>query len=476
MLTKQATYQHLVFIALGINLLFSTQSLGQSCKTYLILGESESALDFKDSVAFSNHVQLHLTQAIDHGYALARYDLEKLDTLEKGCVQAQYRWIIGTLILCDTLTFPPEFPVKAKTLEALIHWNKKGVFRPLPRTYMVYPEFQLSEPTYVFSSNRVTFTPKITLSKLNRFQALLGWQPATTVLGVAQKNQILGNAEGSWFNAFHRLESLEFQWQRQTVQTQRLQAVVDIPFIAGLPLGVRGEWNAYKKESYFGQSTLKGGLWYRPRWHQRIGWNYERVLNILLGQTGSSFQSTWSGPSCELTSASHHPSKMQSQFKIQVLQGVRHVYSADSTAIQRHLFKANMETGLEARHHKLFVRTFLYAGLLPSIALNRIEYMRLGGSSLLRGFAQESLYCKRYGVWQADIGFKDALNNSFFVFTDLGILTMETAESWAYCAGVGTYLKAGNGQLQLLYGWGWMQNQTWTWQNALLQTGYRVTF
>ena len=104
---------------------------------------------------------------------------------------------------------------------------------------------------------------------------------------------------------------------------------------------------------------------------------------------------------------------------------------------------------------KSTLKTEIDGGIFQSQDIFRNELFQIGGSKLLRGFDEESIYASQYAIFTAEYRYLTGINSYLFGFTDVGVTkthfqTINFTNNYL-SAGVGLSFETPFGILNLSY-------------------------
>lgn len=308
----------------------------------------------------------------------------------------------------------------------------------------------------------------------NIINALIGIAPASTQ---SPDNKVLisGDVNILLRNAFYNGEVIGLNWQQLQYKSPRLNLLYQQPYIFGSKAGFDFAFELFKKDSQFVNINLRIGVPYDFT-GSKVGKVYFQQLatNVTFVDTNTVI-ATRTLPDLANVSSSNlgleydwnttdyrrNPRK-GTEFFITGIAGLKKIKQDNSITqlkdpqdpyfnYQSLYDSVKMKTyqvrirALLANYIKTGRQTVLKlalsAGWYQSQNYFRNELFQIGGFRLLRGFDEESIYARNYGVGTAEFRFLTGRNSYFFGFTDGGIAGYKD-ENQSYSH---TYLGAGLG-------------------------------
>jgi len=318
--------------------------------------------------------------------------------------------------------------------------------------------------------------------KSNRIDGLIGILPSQ---GSALPS-IAGEFNLALNNIIGQAESLIIQWKAPGAATQKLYSQIAFPYIFGLPLGVSGQIDLYKKDTSYLNLGVSGGL--------RISFQPGRWLDVLYENRSSSglaqdynnlfaeFDLNLSKVTLHLDNRDNSLNPGSGWFVRQELAYGRKTRTNGGENVLINYWEMATDASLFLSFSKNW--TFLLAvnGGVRSGQLAVNEQFRIGGYNLMRGFQEESLLASSYAVATAELRFLLAGLSNIHIFFDYGIIgdqsLGETRNPFLmlYSPGAGLSLQTKAGILRLDYALGQYYGQGFNMQNGLIHLGIQSIF
>jgi hypothetical protein len=435
-------------------------------------GEISRINDSITSVEFMNTTLHHYYL---HGYALAIWQLDSIGKINASRYIGYYTLQPGKIIQCDSILYGLEKRIRPKILSAMLDWKKGKVF--------IFEDFEkdvsainqsnwisISPPQLYFQDEKVSLRLRPEFKKSNEISALLGLQPSTN-----GKSTLIGDFHFLFRNALHHAEKIEVQWQRQALNTQRLQLEFNLPYCFGSPMGIGAKGDIYRRSDQFLQTQAKIAIQYYTRpsqtseifIHQQstIALNNGSNSNITQRTVGAQIQYQWKRPSCSLSLLSSYSRGSR------MLQSQEALFTSPITITDHSL-------SISPFWRKFFLSSQLRYWFQSPTAEQSTEWKRIGGNATFRGFQQESIFARTGVIIQNALGVGNENTQQFFLFMDYGQLNLtaysDFREFWSW--GLGAFIQTANGGIQMNYGWGKFPNQRMEYRNGIVNLSYQVYF
>jgi outer membrane protein assembly factor BamA len=464
--------------------------------------------------------QALLSQAENGGYPFAIVVLDSIQMQPDGGVSARLVLDRGRFITfkgiksVGNLRLPPAYLPAYLGIRPGIPYNGAKVQRVKDRIReLPFAELQ-GAPSLTFSGNEATLNLFLQKKKASRFDFIVGIlpQPNTT----DGRLLITGSLNAAFQNALNLGEHFSIDLERLRPETQELETAAGIPYLFGLPVGLEGRLNIFRRDSSWVdantelgvQYRFEGGAFLKLLWETRNSSlqtidtlsiiNNRRLPAVLdLQQRGFGAETAFS----QLDYRFNPRKGWTVQFKgVAGFTGIRRnsqienlrdpndpVFSFASlydTVTQRRIrWRGELRAEaylpiLERSTVKFAVRSHVIFSEKP--VFNNEQY-RLGGNRLLRGFNEESLFATRFLVGTLEYRLLLGDNSFLSVFSDYGYLENITnrvrvfQRPWGIGAGLNFETKAGVFGVSLATG-RYDSGLPFDWRAAKFHLGYVSLF
>ena len=284
--------------------------------------------------------------------------------------------------------------------------------------------------------------------KTNQINFLVGLMPASQN---AQKTLITGDVNLDIKNALKSGERIVFKWQQLQPKSPRLNLGFNRPYILHSPLGLDFIFDMFKKDSNFLQINSRIGCQFEMQSGQTgkvfFQWQQNTLLpgaidTILIKSqkelpVNSDIQTSSIGFSYVLNKTNYRLNpKKGSEIECTGLAGLKRIRKSDeivnlsesgfnyaslydSIRLNTYLLKCK----INAAHYfdlgkSATLKTSINSGLYFSPDVFRNDLFQIGGSTLLRGFDEESIYASKYVVFSAEYRLLFGVNSFVSIFSD----------------------------------------------------------
>ena len=283
---------------------------------------------------------------------------------------------------------------------------------------------------------------------------LIGILPGNAQTG---KLQVTADVNLNLKNALGTGESILLNWQQLQKQSPKLNLGYQHPYIFNSPFGIDLTFDLLKRDSSYLQLNAQAGLLYILSANQsgKIFLQNQRTYLLSGGFDTNQIKITKRLPAnIDVTANSlginyewintnylYNP-REGNELKIVTAIGLKKIFINneianlkdpaappfkfsslyDSFTLNTYQFRIKFN----AAHYfpvakKSTLKTEINGGVFQSQDIFRNELFQIGGSKLLRGFDEESIYASQYAIFTAEYRYLTGINSYLFGFTDIGV-------------------------------------------------------
>lgn len=407
---------------------------GYRPKRYL----NERAFDPTEWIALRDSI---VTRAADAGYPFAAVGLDSIEWAGPGQLRAVLDVKTGPLIRIGEIRYPEAVRVRDIFLQRYLGlqpgepYREKRVRRIKNRLSQLPYLSNNGPPRITFQDSLAFFDLPIQKRSASRFDFVIGVLP-----GSGEDGGILftGDLNGELYNGFGQGERILARFEQLRPQTQELALVLDYPYLLGLPFGLEGELDLFRRDSSFLNLNWRIAANYLREGNDRFSFFWENRRTIVPGQTIESIEAGGSLPDTLGVSRSFfgvraNRVRTDRRFSprrgyavdLSVAAGFRNVLpglNEDSLNTNRGQLKIE---GTADYYLPAFGGTVLYAGLKGAALFNGgtvlpNEQYRIGGAQLLRGFDEQSIFARDYLLATLELRLLLGGNAFLYAFADAG--------------------------------------------------------
>jgi outer membrane protein assembly factor BamA len=419
---------------------------------------------YKKNKPFSILEMLDLEESLlqfaeNNGYPFAQVWLDSL-VVEKGQISAALMLEKGQIFTFDTLKIEGFARIKPSILQQYLDIKKGSVFN---RSIILKMSQRLSEltylqerqkPTVIFKENHTaTINLLIDAKKASRWDFLVGILPSTTANG-SQKFNITFNGNADFQNILGIGERIFANFENLRPQSPRLNLKLTVPFILNSPFGFDGAFDLYKRDSLYLETHLTLGTQYflGNNNYLKLFWRNYKANNLIINKL-QVISSKKLPPTLDVSNQSfglewsqqHLDYRFNPRTGFSILlrgsAGVRQVRkNLDILSLKDPndaLFKfsrlydtlnlAGFQYKIETQTNfyvPVFKRSTVKIGVQSGWLFNETpvslnEQYRIGGSRLLRGFNEETIFATQYAVGTLEYRLLIGRNSYLYAFADM---------------------------------------------------------
>jgi outer membrane protein assembly factor BamA len=287
----------------------------------------------------------------------------------------------------------------------------------------------------------------------NIINALIGLAPASTQTP-GNKLLLSGEANILLRNAFFSGETIGINWQQLQYKSPRLNLLYQQPYLFGSQAGIDFAFELFKKDSQFVNINFRIGVPYDFSSSKTAKVFFQQLVTNVTYVDTNAVKSSRSLPDLADVSSSNlgleyewnttdyrlNPRRGGEVF-VTGIGGLKRIktnssvtqlkdpqepaynfeslYDTVTMKTYQLRLKARLATYLPAGRHSV-LKLALNGGWYQSENYYRNELFQIGGSKLLRGFDEESIYARTFAVATAEFRFLTGRNSYFFGFSDGG--------------------------------------------------------
>ncbi len=409
-------------------------------------------------------------QAENNGYPFARVALENVkfsDTTHHISTSADLILTKGRLYRFDTLHIVGDGHVNVSFLNNFLEM-KRGT--PFSRNYLGKLSGRISElpylaqtktPTVSFDAvGRASINLFLDNKKASRFDFLLGVQPTTGATG-EQKFTITFNGTGDFINFFGWGERFYANFENLRPQSPRVNLKISLPYIPKMVFGVDGSFDLYKRDTTYLETKSQLGINYYLGNGQtaKFFWQNNSASNLVL-DTQAIINTHRLPPTLDFNTNSIGLEFLSQRLdyrynprsgwflSLRAGAGLRNIQknadilnlrdANDSTFRFASLYDTVSTTAYQYRietetnyFQPIGKRSTLKIGvtsgsLLSSSLVGTNEQYRIGGSKILRGFDEESIFATQFAVGTFEYRFLIGRNSYLYTFFDGAFVNNQT--------------------------------------------------
>ena len=429
-----------------------------------------------------------LEQAENNGFPFAGVRIDSVQTFTDGGVSGILRvdrgafFTFKTLKINGNVRLPKSYLPQYLGVRPGAPYSRARVLRMRERLNTLLFVETLANPTVTFAGNEATVNLFLQKKRASRFDFIIGLLPRPN--SADGRLLLTGSLSAAFLNALNLGERFALELERLRPETQKLDVQASVPYLLGLPFGVDGRLNIFRRDSTWVdaqgelgvQYLLEGGDFIKFFWENKssslqkidtaVVIQTRRLPAVLdLRQNGFGLEGSLNrldyrfnprrGWSLTLRGVAGFNTVLRNN-QIEALrdpQAPEFEFSSLYDSVAGRATRFRLEGRAEC-YLPVFARSTIKLGVRASGIFSEKpvyanEQYRLGGNKLLRGFDEESLFATRYVVSTAEFRLLLSQNSFLAVFTDYGYLENTTDRTrlflrpWGLGAGLNFETQAG---------------------------------
>lgn len=390
----------------------------------------------------------------------------------------------GPFIAFDSLIIRSEKPFSKAALSQYYQIRKgrpysESILRSIPKKTSQLRYARITQaPQVIFEEGKADVYIWLDDVKASRFDGIIGFQPDAAT----GRPVFTGDLSLYLENALRRSETIEFQWRRLQEQTQNLKLNASLPYLLQTRLGVWGGLDLYRRDTTFSTAELDLALGYLVGADQYVRtfverWNSTALRDGLSGIDNVSIQRY--GIAIRLFEMDDFDNPMRgSLLSTELGAGAKTLTAANDAAAQQRVsqYSGTLNAGLWlplASRWALVLRA--NAGFKADSTLRLNEHYRIGGLNTLRGFDEESIFARSYGIGTLEIKYRLDRKSAVLAFVDQGWYDRIADGSFSDLPlgfGAGALIGTENSTFRIYYALGREQNNPVLVRNGKVHFGF----
>ncbi|MBN2728981.1 MAG: BamA/TamA family outer membrane protein [Bacteroidales bacterium] len=438
----------------------------------------------------------------NNGYPFCRIALQ-ITELDTNSVSAAWNIDKGLPIVFDSIVMKGKYRPAASFVG---NWLgiERGALYDERKIKMINERIRMSDiavqtdPFNVFfSGDKAKIYLYLSKKKSSSFDGIVGFAPDPN-----NPAKLLFN--GDVFlkvnNSFNHGEKIMLRWKNSGEGTQEVKISAAYPFIAGLPLGLTGMLEIFKKDSSWVKSTQRYGISYYSGIRNESGLFFERNENRVIAR--SIYEGATSLPSVADSKSTFTGLQFTSiiaddiivprrgfSIATEAAMGQKEILKNeaadesiyDSLQLESGVFRAQCDLNFFLPIKKSWhVMIRNYSGILESNSTFENDAFLLGGLQNLRGFDEKSISASKYSIFTGEIRFFLEKRSYINLFSDFA--WAQVFESSAikdkrfFSVGTGISFSTRAGIFSIFYALGKEESQDFNIKNGKVHFGIVTVF
>jgi hemolysin activation/secretion protein len=458
-----------------------------------------------------------MTDLLDHfansGYPFANIQMDSVQirngrVFGKLCVNKNKIIRFDSLTLISTVAINPVFLERHLGLRKGDPYNHSTI-REIPGQIRKLSFVRLDgQPTVSFKGNRAIVNLKLAPYKNSRFDILIGILPGQNATdGI----RLTGDITAELFNKLGQGEYAGFKYKSITRSTQELALEVNYPYLLNLPFGINSTFTLYSNTKLNRDIDLRLGVQYHLGTDQKLNIYWHNTSSRLLAIDSAKILAQGRLPSnidLRVNGIGLNYAYQKLNYRFNPRSGInlfingkaglkevlenQEIKSLNNELTDFSMAYDSLENGYQFSIDGL-VEYYLPVGKIftmkganrSGIKLSRKglylnEAFRIGGSEILRGFDEESLFTNRFSIFTLEMRMLISMNSYFFIFGDYGLVSIRLDDTIQfdrpYGIGTGLSFDTGAGILQVSAALGSQSGLPLDFGSSKIHVGYLSLF
>lgn len=429
-----------------------------------------------------------LERAENNGYPFATVRLDSVQVLPDGGVSAVLDVEPGRFFtftapkVSGGLQLPKHYLPRFLGIRPGTPYSRARVLRIRERLNTLLFVETLANPTVTFAGNEARVNLALQRKRASRFDFILGLlpQPNNPEGGLL----LTGSLSAALLNALNLGERLSLELESLRPETQKLDVQAGLPYLFGLPFGMEGRLNIFRRDSTWVDAQSEIGVQYLLEGGDFVKFFWENKSSALqridtaaiirdrrlppaldMSQSGFGLEAALNRLDYRFNPRKGWAISLRGVAGFNAILRNSEIEALQDPADPEFLFSSLYDGVAErAARYRLegrgeyFVPVFTRSTILLRVRASGIfsekpvfanEQYRLGGNKLLRGFDEESLFATRFAVATAEFRLLLSQNAYLAAFTDYAYLENITDRNrfflrpWGLGAGLNIETSAG---------------------------------
>ncbi len=400
-----------------------------------------------------------LEQAENHGYPFATVGLDSIMVTDDGGMSAVVQVVPNRFVtfkgikINGDVRLPAAFLPNYLGLRPGSAYSRAQVLRLRDQLRTLLFVETTGNPSITFAGEEATVNLFLQKKRASRFDFILGLLPNSTT----GKLLVTGSLSAAFQNALNLGEHFTVEFERLRPETQKLDVQAGVPYLLGTPFGVEGQLRIFRRDSTWVDAQAELGVQYlftgddfvKFFW-QNTSSSLQKVdtltvlqtrrlpANLDLRQNGFGLETRLNRLDYRFNPRRGWDMSLKTVAGFNTVQRNNQIESLhdpddpnfrfatlyDSVAGRTTRFRVeyNVEAYLPFMERSTFKFGLRGGDILAKKKVFANEQYRLGGTKLLRGFDEESLFATRFAVATAEFRLLIGINSYLAVFSDYGYL------------------------------------------------------
>lgn len=408
----------------------------------------------------------------NNGYPFAQIRLEKIDGNTADLIVEK-----GEKYTIDSLAIYGNSNISEKQLYHIIGmkkgetYNQKKILKIEKRIGETNYLTQKKKYEFVFHKNTVDIYFYLEKEKNNFIDGLIGFSNQDN------KININGFAKIKLQNLINKGEEVYINWNGDQKKFQKLESIINFPYLNHSKIGVKGRLNVYKQNNDFTNILTETGIFYHMNHESIIGINYQNKNSIVENENFSTSKQNniglefrFNGSNSQYINLNGYFGKKRSLIPLIVNNHHSNHYSCNINSHNIKKINSHIRISLSTNSSLIF-----------SEDLSVNELLLFGGSNSLTGFNENEFLANKYSITTTSFYYILEKSTAFSLFYQQAyfqkkLINENITSGWPRSIGAKIDLENKSSIIYIQYAIGISKNQNFNFQNGKIYLGIQNRF
>lgn len=323
---------------------------------------------------------------------------------------------------------------------------------------------ELKKPEILFSNDSTILYVYLKKKEANTFDGLINFNTENG------KIKLKGHLDLTLNNALNYGEQIKFNWRNNGNNRQNLTLDTKLPYLFNTKITPILQFNLYRQDSSFVNSSLKIGFLHPINSSVNIGAVLRKETSN--SQQENSIFKNYTKNIIGLSTTYQSNTKNALKIDLSIYSGSRN--SEDTKTQQTSLRFISSKTFSINRRINLYIKND--TGYLESKNYLENELFRIGGINSIRGFTDQSITTSKYSFFNSEFRLKINSQTQLYSAHDIGTYFSNNKTNNLYALGLGYLIKKSKNIIDINYIIGNTTNQELNLKSAIISVKFLTLF
>lgn len=332
---------------------------------------------------------------------------------------------------------------------------------------------EFRKPEVLFTKDSTHLYIYVRKKKSNHFDGLIGFSNSVE----NGKLQFNGYLDIQLNNSFNKGEQLAVYWSNNGNQQEDFRFKIATPYLFNTPISPELTFEIYKQDSTFITTDFNFNSKYLINENNTIGATIHlRSSNTLLENNTNPLLNSYKTNAYGATYQFNQTSNIKRIFTLNSAFNYGSRNSFNSTTPQYHLILDFSIIEKITQRSSIYIHNKTESLRSNTILFN--ELFQIGGANSIRGFYEQSIFCSSYNYTNLEYRLLTNSESYLYSYSDIGLTEDQTIHSndRFYSFGIGYVYKTKNGFVNLNYGFGKKNKESFNFNQGIFQIKLTTTF